>query len=90
MSANPNAFSTPVVERRRRLDVASLALMLTGVIAGGYSGWLIATQGHHPILLIPSVCAAVTGARHLTKWEARELATASNTAPAQQTGDPNW
>lgn len=63
----------PVVERHRRLDWASVLLMLTGLVAGGYSIWLIAVHGHHPILLIPSACAAVTGARHLTKWEAREV-----------------
>lgn len=70
-------FVSSVVERRR-LDVASLLLMLVGIVCGALSGWLIANEGHHPLLLLPSVFAAITGARHLTKWEARELPADTN------------
>lgn len=65
---------SPVVERRRRLDYASLLLLCTGLVCGVAAGWLTFARGQHPLLIIPSLLAVYTGARHLTKWEAHEVA----------------
>lgn len=55
----------------RRLDVAGLTLFLIGFLSGFYALWAIANYGLIPLILIPSVIAATTGAMHLTKWEAK-------------------
>lgn len=55
---------------RRRLDVASLTLMLIGLIFGVFSYWLITVQDFNVLISIPSIVAATTGAAHLTKREA--------------------
>lgn len=55
---------------RRRLDVAGLALLLIGLIIGCLSYWLITEYGLNPLILVPSVAAATTGASHITKREA--------------------
>lgn len=55
----------------RRLDVASLALLLVGLICALFSYWLITAHGLNPLILVPSVAAATTGAGHITKRERR-------------------
>lgn len=54
---------------RTRLDVASLALLLTGISSGLLAYWLIA-RGCDAALLIPAVVASTLGATHLFKREA--------------------
>lgn len=55
---------------RRRVDLASLALLLIGVGSSAASYWLITVDGLNPLLLIPGVVAAVIGVTHLVKTEA--------------------
>jgi len=55
---------------RRRLDVASLALLLLGLVFAVFSYWLIEDHGLSPLIVIPSIVAATTGAGHITKREA--------------------
>ncbi len=54
----------------RRLDVAGLALLLLGLVCGVLAYWLITEHGLNPLILVPSVAAATTGASHITKREA--------------------
>lgn len=54
---------------RRRLDTASLALLLIGLTFGAISYWLITDHGLNPLVMIPSVVAATIGAAHITKRE---------------------
>lgn len=54
----------------RRLDVAGLALLLLGLICGVLAYWLITVHNVNPLILVPSVAAATTGASHITKREA--------------------
>lgn len=56
--------------RTRRLDIASLSLLVLGVVCGAISYWLIADRGLNPLVLAPSVVAATIGATHITKREA--------------------
>lgn len=67
--------TSPIAQHRRRLDWASLLLLSTGLVCGVLAGWLTVVRDHHPILLVPSLLAVYTGARHLTKWEALRPAT---------------
>lgn len=69
----------PVVERRRRLDWASALLLGVGLLCGVLAGWLMLARDQHPLLLVPSLLAVYTGARHLTKWEV--LRPAAETIP---------
>lgn len=69
----------PVIERRRRLDWASLLLLCTGLVCAVLAGWLTVVRDQHPLLLVPSVLATYVGTRHLTKWEAREAPVADPT-----------
>ncbi len=55
---------------QRPLDVAGLALLLLGLICGVLAYWLITEHGLNPLILVPSVVAATTGASHITKREA--------------------
>lgn len=55
----------------RRLDVASLALLLVGLAFGVLAYWLITERGMNALILVPAVVAATTGALHITKREAR-------------------
>lgn len=55
---------------RRRLDVASLALLVVGIVCGGISHLLITEHGLNPLILVPPVIAATTGVLHITKREA--------------------
>lgn len=54
----------------RRLDVAGIALLLLGLICGVIAYWLIIEHNLNPLILVPSVAAATTGASHITKREA--------------------
>lgn len=51
----------------RRLDVAGAGLLLVGVLSGLLAYLFITEHGTNPLLLVPSVVAATTGALHLTK-----------------------
>ncbi len=55
---------------RRRVDLASLALLLCGVAFGVLAYYLISEGGRNPLILVPSVVAATLGASHLVKYEA--------------------
>jgi len=55
---------------RRRLDAASLALLVIGLVFGGLSYWLVADHGLNALIVVPSIVAAATGAAHITKREA--------------------
>jgi ribose/xylose/arabinose/galactoside ABC-type transport system permease subunit len=54
----------------RRLDVASLALLLIGLVFGVFSYWLITAEELSPLVIVPSMVAAIFGATHLVKREA--------------------
>lgn len=55
---------------RRRLDLASLLLLLVGIGAGVFAYWLVADQGFTPLVIVPAIVAATVGASHLVKREA--------------------
>lgn len=55
---------------RRRLDVASLALLLLGLVSAAFAYWLVADHGQNPLILAPSIVAATVGASHITKRQA--------------------
>lgn len=55
---------------RRRLDAASLALLLIGLAAGVFSYWLITYRGVNVLIIVPSIVTITIGATHLTKREA--------------------
>lgn len=54
----------------RRLDLAGLALLLIGLVFGVISYWLVMDRGLNPLIIVPSIVAATTGASHITKREA--------------------
>jgi ribose/xylose/arabinose/galactoside ABC-type transport system permease subunit len=54
----------------RRLDAASLALLLIGLAAGVFSYWLITYRGLNALIIVPSIVAITIGATHITKREA--------------------
>ena len=56
---------------RRRVDLASLVLLLVGLIGLVGSYWLVSEAGANPLSLVPATIAATVGATHLTKREAR-------------------
>lgn len=64
-------WTRPSPQQRRRLDVASLALFVLGLVCGTVCYWLIADHGVNALWLVPSVVIATTGASHLTKLEAK-------------------
>lgn len=55
----------------RRLDVASLALLLIGLVFAVISYWLVQDRGYNVLIMVPSIVSATTGALHITKREAR-------------------
>jgi len=57
-------------ERSRQLDLASLALLAVGLINGIGAYWLVTYRHGNALLMIPSIAAATTGARHLFKYTA--------------------
>ncbi len=54
----------------RRLDMASLALLLVGLVFGVIAYWLISVRDVNALIIIPSVVAVTMGACHITKREA--------------------
>lgn len=54
----------------RRLDGASLGLLLVGLLSGVFSYGLIVYGGVSVLVLIPSIVPITMGATHLTKREA--------------------
>ena len=54
-------------QSQRRLDVAGLALLLVGLLTGLLAYVYVTERDINPLLLVPSVVAATTGATHLTK-----------------------
>ena len=54
---------------RRRLDRASLILLLVSV-ASGICAYALITHGANALVLVPSVVAATIAATHLTRHEA--------------------
>lgn len=54
----------------RRLDVASLALLLVGLVFGVLAYWLITVRDVNALVLVPSIVAITTGASHIAKREA--------------------
>jgi len=61
---------TAVPSSRRRLDVASVTLLMIGLVFGGLSCWLVAAHGLSVLVIVPSLIAVATGATHITKREA--------------------
>lgn len=57
-------------QSRRVLDIAGLILLVLGLACGALCYWLIVDHGMNPLLLVPSVAAATTGAAHVTKRQA--------------------
>jgi hypothetical protein len=55
---------------RRRLDLASLFLLVIGVACGVISYWLVTSQGINVLVIIPSVVVTTFAALHITKREA--------------------
>lgn len=55
---------------RRQIDLASVALLVLGLVFAGVSYVLITQNGANPALLVPSVIAITLGATHLTKHQA--------------------
>lgn len=55
---------------RRRLDAASLVLMLIGLAFGVLSFWLITTAAFSALIIIPSIVAMTLGATHMVKRQA--------------------
>lgn len=55
---------------RRRLDVASLALLLVGLASAVFACWLVAAHHWSALVILPAVLAVILGATHLTKMQA--------------------
>jgi NhaP-type Na+/H+ or K+/H+ antiporter len=55
---------------RRRLDLASLLLLVTSLASGVFAYWLVMGDGINAIVMIPSIAAATVAATHITKREA--------------------
>lgn len=53
-----------------RVDFAGVALFVCGVLFGALSYWLITSRGSNPLILVPSIVAATSGASHLLKRQA--------------------
>ena len=54
----------------RRLDGASLTLLLIGIVFAILAYWLITVERFNPLLIVPSIVASTLGASHLIKREA--------------------
>lgn len=55
---------------RRRLDIASLALLLIGLVFGMIAYWLVTDEHFNVLVIVPSIVAATLGATNLVKREA--------------------
>lgn len=58
---------------RKKLDVASVALLLVGLACGVLAYWLVAERDANPLVLAPAIVSATIGATHLYKREAPHL-----------------
>ena len=56
-------------ESRRRIDVASLILLLIGIAFGVFSYWLIVAEQFNFLIIVPSIVSITIGASHLSKRE---------------------
>ncbi len=54
----------------RRLDVASLILLLIGLVSGVFAYGLITYNEVNALIIIPSIVTITIGATHITKREA--------------------
>ena len=63
-------MSTTKRNSRRRLDLASLALLCIGLLAGIISYLMIQVSGVNALVIVPSVVAVTLGASSLVKLEA--------------------
>ena len=72
MATSPHRWLRRAADQRsrRRLDAASLALIMIGLVFGTLSFWLIADRGLNALIVVPSLVASATGATHITKREA--------------------
>ena len=59
-------MTTDSHQSHRRLDLAGLALLAIGLVFGVISYWLVVDLGFNPLVMVPSVVAATTGAAHIT------------------------
>ncbi len=57
-------------QSHRRLDLAGLALLALGLVFGVIAYWLVVERDFNPLVMVPSVVAATTGATHITKRDA--------------------
>lgn len=55
---------------RRKVDLASFALLVCGLVFGFVAYYLITEQGVNPLILSPSVVAVTLGVTHLVKRQA--------------------
>ena len=55
---------------QRRLDVASLLLLLVGLSSGCFSYWLVTAREVNVLVIVPSIVAATIGALHIRKQQA--------------------
>ena len=55
---------------RRRLDVASLTLLLVCLVSAGWCCWLIAHDHLNWLILTPSIVGGIAATTHLVKTEA--------------------
>lgn len=58
---------------RLRLDVASLVLLLIGLVFGVISYWLIDAREVNVLVIVPSIVAVTVGAMNLMKRQAPRL-----------------
>ncbi len=63
-------MTTHSPQSHRRLDPAGLALLALGLVFAVVSYWLVVERGFNPLVIVPSIVAATTGASHITKREA--------------------
>lgn len=60
----------PRPQSRRRVDVASAALLLIGLVSGWFCYQLVTDHGANPLIMVPAIVAATVGASHITKRQA--------------------
>lgn len=60
----------PEVPSHRRVDVASLLLLLVGLASAWFCYRLAMDHGTNPLMSVSSTVAVTVGARHITKREA--------------------
>lgn len=56
--------------QRRKLDLASLALALIGLVSGVLAYVLIETKGYNALVIVPAVVTLTIGLLNITKLEA--------------------